>query len=251
MYRIISLVLIGVVVWGFINYEAQAQPVTHMYFGVGGFSSQYDQPQYNYQNAYYDGIETITLAEGDNRDTGWQLVYGYQFRKHFAAETTFFDSGKYQQAGPRSVDDLTLSFVDVDDGSILSGQISYNGSAQTSTRIRGIALSGIAIWPVTQQFSLKAKLGAVFLSTVSQLRITGDLTEDVIQDLPLTAGTRVNRYEQSESSIPLMFGLEASYKVGWDWGVSLFWHRISDVDGGILSGESDLDMAGVQFTLHY
>jgi hypothetical protein len=48
-----------------------------------------------------------------------------------------------------------------------------------------------------------------------------------------------------------MFGLEASYKVGWDWGVSLFWHRISDVDGGILSGESDLDMAGVQFTLHY
>ena len=251
MYRIISLVLIAIVVWGFLGYEAQAQPVTHLYFGVGGFNSQFDKPQYNYQGNYFDATETITLAEGDNSDTGWQLVYGYQFRKHFAVEGTLFDSGKFEQSGTRQVDDLTLEFINLVTGDTITGQISYGGTAQTSTRIRGVGVTGLAILPVSQQFSLKAKLGLVFLTSASQLRLTGDITDDVVQDLPLDTGTRVSRFEQSETNVPLMFGLEASYKVGWDWGVSLFWHRINDVDGGYLSGDSDLDMAGLTFTMFY
>ncbi|BFM09068.1 hypothetical protein [Halioxenophilus aromaticivorans] len=251
MYRIISVVLIGIVVWGFLGYEAQAQPVTHMYFGVGGFNSQYEKPSYNYVGTYFDAVEAISLAQSTEDDLGWQLVYGYQFRKHFAVEAHFFDGGKYQQAGPRSIDGLTLTFSNPETQQQLVGQISYEGEAKTTTRLRGISAMGVAIWPVTQSFALKAKLGLAFLSTQSELLTTGEITDDVIQGLPLAVGTRVSKYDQNETKVPLMFGLEASYKVGWDWGMSLFWHRVNDVEGGLLSGESDLDMAGLQVTFHY
>jgi len=227
---------------------SQAQPITHIYFGVGGFNVNYEREPSAYTGAFFGGTDTVAVTPEEDNDTGWHLVYGYQFRKHFAVEAQFFDAGKYSQRGTHVVNDAIVSWYNPD---YTEARISYNGTTTTSVRQRGIAAMGVAILPLTQHFSLKAKLGFGFLNTTSEFRMVDDINADVLVGTPFEPGFYVLDGEQNETDIPLIVGAEASLRLGWDWGVSVFYQKISDVDGGVLSTGADLESAGIQVTFHY
>lgn len=247
MYLKLSFILITVLLWGT---QANAQPVTHVYFGVGGFKTHFERESIAVRDDFFDGTLTTTLAAGDDSDSGWQLVYGYQFRKHWGIEAHFFDAGKYQQDGPRQIDDVTFLFQSGTDEEF-TAPLSFGGSASKTTRVRGITVLGAAVWPVTQSFSLKAKLGFSFLSTRSDVQLTSVITEQDLGDLPAEPVATRTSFEQNESDLPIVYGLEASFKVGWDWGIAAFWHRMVDVNSGDLSDTADIDITGVQVTFNY
>lgn len=248
MHRVMSLILIVIIVWG--SDGALSQPITHQYFGVGVYQSTFDSQDVHYQEAFLSGSEAITLSSNDDDDTGWQLVYGYQFRKHWGVEAQLFDSGDFVQAGPRRVDDLDIVFFPGTDEQFF-GSLSFNGQTTSTNNIRGFSIVGTAVWPVTQGLSVKGKLGLGFVNTTSDLRITSVITEQDIGDLPLAPVSSVDSFEITESDVPIIYGLEANYKIGWKWGIGAFWHRMQGIEGGELNGETDVDMAGVQVLFNY
>lgn len=77
----------------------------------------------------------VANGRQDTRDTGYKLIGGYQFSKNWAAEFQYFDLGtyRYSEVAPST------------------------GVATVKTH--GMSISGVGLWPVSEQVSLLGKLG--------------------------------------------------------------------------------------------
>lgn len=133
------------------------------------------------------------LTACDDSDTGWKILGGYRFHRHFAAEGTYIDWGKVSaRAGASSVTSKSSSF--------------------------GIAAVGLL--PLDERFSLFGKLG--FLQTKQDLaRVgapsrTGDDTE-LHYGIGLKYGLTQNwglraEWEQTEKLKVQMLSVGAEYR---------------------------------------
>ncbi len=239
--------------------SAIAQPITHTYFGVAALNGEYERSgtfnQDDFALSGFDisGFESYQLEPQSDEDQGWHLVYGYQFRKHFAVEAQFFDAGEYKQAGVHEFENFPIGNFVIDEETDELGLIleSGQGRAVTSVRQRGLAALGVAIWPVTQQFSVRAKLGFALVSNESDIQVrdvrsvfTNEGEVILENDQRRISGSR------TETDLPVVLGVEAKLRWGRDWGLSVFWQRQNSVGGGIFGEDADLDVTGVQLTYH-
>ena len=263
------------VILGGIGSGVYAQPVTHIYVGVAGLQGEFEREGSSEDFNFFGGTETFSVAPTDSEDKGWAITYGYQFRKHFAVEAQLFDGGEYKQVGTHSVDSAILGvfsrYVVDDNGEPTSeteefaASVSYQGTAETTVKQRGFSVMGVGIWPVTQQFSLRAKLGFALISSESRVKYVDQFPEVLIEDVLfvdangvlyeddlLYEGGKINEsVSGTESEIPLLYGVEASFRFGRDWSVEAFWLRQQNVGGGFIGRSADLDLTGAQVTYHY
>lgn len=226
-----------------------SQAITHLYFGAGGFDSQLDQQSVgsSVQFSGTSGDETSSAAEVfalsplNDSDTGWRLVYGYQFRKHFAFEGGYISAGEYAFEGSRALSDVTFTSPEES-----FGPFDTIGPASASVKYQGFTVSGLATWPVTKRLSLKAKLGIALLSVEQTINFDGYLFNEtgVDQTFPLRGST-------NESQIPFLFGADVSYRVTKHWVLSVYAERMFDLDGTVFGDSSDLDMLGAQLIFRY
>lgn len=252
-----------------------AQAITHIYIGAGGFKSEFERDGTSATFDFLGGQESFTLTPENVDDNGWQLTYGYQFRKHFAVEGVLFDAGEFQQRGAHSVDSALLGpflrFVVDDQEQVIEDTeeffhpVSYDGVASTRTSFSGFSVIGVGIWPISQRFSLRAKLGFSFISGTTKYSTTDAFPDVVVEDVLFIddegeifaddyfiEGSQVrNSGTQRESDIPLVYGLSASYRFTRDLSVEAFWLRQQSVGGGILGRGGDLDVTGAQLIYHY
>jgi hypothetical protein len=97
------------------------------------------------------GYEVVDTQESafDRTDIGFSFALGYQFSQYLAAELA------YVQMGDTSFEAIgTVRFVE-DGFEELSRTVLVN-------RARGLALSGVAVWPLSDSWSLDARAGMLF-----------------------------------------------------------------------------------------
>lgn len=95
------------------------------------------------------GASSVTFSS-DQRDTAYKLFVGKQLNKYFAVEAGYFDLGKY-----------SFNAVTTPPGS-LNGEVGF----------RGVNLDLLAQMPLSERFSIYAKLGMNYAKTDSNF--TGD-----------------------------------------------------------------------------
>lgn len=99
--------------------------------------------------------------------TGFKMYGGYQFNPYLAVELQYVDFGEYK-----------------------ADQGSYHGTVKTS----GLGMSAVGLWPLSDQFSLFGKLGAI-----SKMR---DYKED----------DRAYRNEGKSTKVAALLGVGAEYR---------------------------------------
>ena len=101
-----------------------------------------------------DALTAAKLAStltSDNRDTGYKLFAGYKVNRNFAIEGGYFDLGRFSFAA------TTVPA----------------GTLAGSIKLSGWNLDGVGILPVSDKFSLLARLGAQYAEARDSLSASG------------------------------------------------------------------------------
>lgn len=102
---------------------------------VGQSRAKIDDPRITTQ-LLGAGFTTTSIAD-NNRDTGYKLFGGYQINKNFAIEGGYFNLGQFGYVAT----------------TVPAGTLSGN------IKLQGVNLDGVAMLPVTDQFSVFGRLG--------------------------------------------------------------------------------------------
>jgi OOP family OmpA-OmpF porin len=160
----------------------------------------------------------------DKKDTGWKAYAGYRFNRFLAAEGGYADLGKAS---------FSTTIVGAPSGTTPSPPFPINATATA----RGVFLSALALWPVTQDFSLFIKGGA--------FRSDAKFTEVI----PGAGITRVSRTERRT---------DGNYGIGLQWAffgtvsARLEWERFRNIGRGIGGREGrDVDFASVGLLVQF
>jgi len=153
---------------------------------------------------------TAFSSSTNERDTGYKLIGGYRFNRHFALEGGWSDFGKFS-----TTTNVTAPVI---------------GSAGASVRVDGWHLDAVGILPVRGGFSLHGKLGAMYSSTRTSLSTTGAVA--------LAAGTNLNPKRRETN---LKWGVGAGYDFSRNVGLRLEYDQVKDV-GNADTGEGDVGM---------
>ena len=97
------------------------------------------------------GAGLVPTITDRNRDNGFKLFGGYQINRNFALEGSYFDLGKFG---------FTATTVPP-------------GSLRGDIRLKGLALDGLGILPLTSGFSVFGRLGMNYAQARDQFATTG------------------------------------------------------------------------------
>ena len=145
--------------------------------GVGSSNASFNSSDFSL------GLPQVSES-ADKTSTGMKAFVGFRFNRNFAAELGYVDLGKFKY--------------------------NYNGggagSAELDYKVSGFTVSGIAAWPVTEDFSLFGRLGA-FGSTakISLASATGNVATS-LANVGITVGSGA-----SANKTNLYYGAGAQY----------------------------------------
>jgi OOP family OmpA-OmpF porin len=135
----------------------------------------------------------------DNKDVAWKVFAGYMFTPYVGIEGGYVDMGKATLSGP---------------------------GLSAEAKARGVELVGVVSFPITEQFAVYGKLGAIR----SKVRVSATAVG------PGFAATGSN----SDTSTDFTFGLGAKYFITRNFAARLEWQRYQNV-GGNNTGTDDVD----------
>lgn len=163
----------------------------------------------NLKNSDLNDYSTITNIKKNDSDTSYQFNAGYQANNYFAVEVGYIDFGKESISG-------------VSDG---TGYFWWPGPVKGKLKTHGYTLGFVGMIPVSQQFSLHGKIGALRWNS----------TEDLID----TYGT----ISVDDSGTDPYYGIGATYNFG---RVALNADVIRYHDANVIKYNIDTMTVGIQ-----
>ncbi|MGH8396725.1 MAG: outer membrane protein [Gammaproteobacteria bacterium] len=146
------------------------------------------------------GNGNVPLNSSFTNSTGYRFTYGYQINSNWGIEVSYVDLGE---------SDFTIS----QSGSGGAGYQSITGD----TRARGWGLSGVGTYPIDDQWSLFARVGAI------------DARVSLSNDTNTSLGTLT--LSNTSTDWRAMFGAGISWSFAEDWTARLGWdqyHQLGD-----------------------
>lgn len=189
------------------------------YVGASAGRSAIKASESDVNNAFLldDGF-TASGTTLDKADTGWKAFAGYRFNGFLAAEVGYADLGKAH---------FNTTIVAAPAGTSPAPPFPIHATAKA----RGVFLSALVQWPLTQQFSVFARAGA--------FRSDTKFTEEI----PDTGITRVSRTERRTDG---NYGLGAQWNFSARLGIRVEWERFKNIGRGIGGREGrDVDFASL------
>lgn len=155
---------------------------------------------------------TTTSYNDDESDLGYKLFGGYQFNKYFALEGGYFNLGKF---------DYALSTA--------------TGTAEGDIKVMGANLDAVAILPITENFSLFGRVGAIYSRAKDSFGTTGTIS--------------ITDTNPKESDFNYKFGAGLQYAITDAVGIRLETerYRINDAVGN----DGDIDLLSVGLTYRF
>jgi len=118
-------------------------------FNVGRAKADFDEARIT-RGLLGPGFAATSIND-DERDTGYKIFGGYQFNKNFAVEAGYFDLGRFG---------FTATTVPA-------------GTLSGNLKVRGLNLDAVGILPVTERFSVLARIGMQYAKTRDSFAGTG------------------------------------------------------------------------------
>lgn len=157
-----------------------------------------------------EGLSTSSIADRD-RSTGYKLFGGYQLNRNFALEAGWFDLGRFGYTA-----------TTVPPGT-LGGDI----------RVKGLNLDLVGLWPVTDRFTLLARIGA------TEARTTGSFAATGAAAIPYASANPSKRAANLKAGVGVMYNINES----WAMRLEGERYRINDAVGN--KGDVDLLSVGL------
>ncbi len=154
----------------------------------------------------------------DDDDFAWKVFGGYKFNQYFGVEGGSVDFG--QSEGD-------ALFIDLSNSQIFQ--------ATQEVKIDGFFLSGLVAWPISDNFSVLAKLGMIYWD------IEFDITD--ADNFALVG-------DEDENGTDVFFGLGAQYNFTPGFGVRAEWERFNNI-GESEIGTSDIDLISGSMMLNF
>lgn len=148
------------------------------------------------QSLASSGLGNATLADQD-RDHGYKVFGGYQFNRFVALEGSYFDLG-------------TFGFA---------ASTTPAGTLNGETRLRGLGLDAVLSAPLTNQFSVFAKVGANYAQARDRFSASGAVT------------TQDSNPDKTELNPKIGFGMQYALTDALSLRAELERYRINDAVG--------------------
>ena len=152
------------------------------------------------------GFTTSGISNSD-KDNGYKVFGGYQFGRYFAVEGGYFDLGKFG---------YTATTVPA-------------GTMNGTIKLRGLNLDLVGILPISDSFSLSARVGTNYAEASDTFFGTGAVS------VPMTSTSK------SEANLKLGLGAQWDFTPSWGVRAELERYRINDAIGS----RGDIDMASI------
>jgi len=134
---------------------AQAQPITrddgHYYFGLSAGQSRGKFDEEGIAARMVGPLNTATIAQRDERDTGYKVFLGYQFNRMLALEGGYFTLGRFG----------------------FNANTVPAGTLDAKLHAKGVNLDLVATAPLSEHWSALGRVGAQFARTRSEFAGTG------------------------------------------------------------------------------
>ncbi|MFO7326136.1 MAG: outer membrane beta-barrel protein [Pseudomonadota bacterium] len=147
----------------------------------------------------------------DKSDIGFELAVGYQASPYFAVEAAYIDLGKAKYEAEGIVD---------------NGGGPMDASSDLTSDAKGPALSLLGMLPVSDRFSLDARVGAMLGK--SKVKFTASLQGESASE------------SDSESGTTIFFGVGFTWLINERVGIRVGYTKFSDVRSA-LGDEFDVD----------
>ncbi len=153
-----------------------------------------------------------TIDSCDDDDLGWKVFAGYKINKHLVVEVGSVDFGEAEF-------DTPIINLSVAPPQIVPGAI--------KVEVDGFFLSGLTEWPVSDKFSVLAKLGMIYWDLEFSITDTAD-------DLALIG-------DEDENGTDIFYGLGIQYKLTDKFSLRAEWERFNNI-GSSETGTTDIDL---------
>lgn len=197
----------------------------------------------------FDGPAFIPVnftVDTDDEDTGWKLSAGYRFNKHLAVEASYVDAGEAEitmstQPALATTEGDFLVMAPVDP------VFSLSTTESTKIKARGFDISALGSYPLSENFSVLARLGLVY----SEVETSSKISTDISGGGPIFSGQPLSlSFKSEESEFNPVAGLGIQYRISSIFSVRLEWTRYLDaIDLG--QSEEDLDNYTLGIFYHF
>lgn len=154
---------------------------------------------------------TNPMTSSSTRDTGLRLFGGYQLHKYLAVEAAYVDLGKFNFR------------TDVTPPGALSGAM----------KVSGFELSALGILPLSDQFAVFARAGALAAETKTAYSGTGS-----VQVL-------IGGETQKRNSTQLSYGAGATYAINKKFSLRGEWSRYAKLGNALTGGQTDANLYSI------
>ena len=209
---------------GLVSGTATAADERGFYLGFGAGVALADVEQSEFDGFVMDVVESAALEVLDgtskvsDSDASLGLLVGYRFLPWLAVEAEWLTLGTVNYEAN----------VDITDGAVVAPL-----KTTIETDAKGVALSALGIWPVSQQWDLYGRAGVLLADTSASVRFSSEGASNTLSD--------------SQSSQDLLFGIGAGWKLSPIWTVTFDYQRFQDVGDDDLLGEASVDRLSVQW----
>lgn len=203
---------------------ASADDGRGFYVGLGAGVALADVDQDELDAMVFGAIESVGLDVLDassklsDSDASLGLLVGYRFLPWLAVEAEWLTLGT---AGYEA-------HADVTDGAVVAPV-----KATLDTDSKGIAVSALGIWPVSQRWDLYGRAGVLLADTTASVRLSSEGFRETASD--------------SKSSQEVLVGIGAGWKASPVWTVRFDLQHFQDVGDEEMTGEASVDRLSVQW----
>ncbi|HWJ06065.1 MAG TPA: outer membrane beta-barrel protein [Steroidobacteraceae bacterium] len=166
-----------------------------------------------------EGLEIVDASSKlSDSDASLGLLVGYRFLPWLAVEAEW----------------LTLGTTGYEaHADVWTGDFIVPLKTTLETDSKGIAVSALGLWPVSQRWDLYGRIGVLMADTTVTARVSSD-----VMSIP---------FSDSKSSQEVLAGIGAAWKASPTWTVRLDYQHFQDVGDEEVTGEASIDRLSLQW----
>jgi len=223
-----AAIIAFIVLAGSVGFGSARAAQLGIYAGISYAMVEKDSTRAAFENEalrVYDAFgftPTSTSASLDSKDSSYGFVVGWRLTEHIALEGGYLDLGD-------------VVYKDRSAGVFANTVQNWGQNIETSTS--GIALSALAIVPLSYRWEVFARGGALISNSEETIFITD--------------GNQSQKGSKNQSGFDLFAGAGVSFSLAEIYNVRLEYGRVFDAGDSDLVDEADVDMITLNVTVSF
>lgn len=223
-----AAIIAFIVLAGSVGFGSAQAAQLGIYAGISYAMVEKDSTRAAFENealGIYDAFgftPTSTSASLDSKDSSYGFVVGWRLTEHIALEGGYMDLGD-------------VVYKDRSAGVFANTVQNWGQNIETSTS--GIALSALAIVPLSYRWEVFARGGALISNSEESVFITD--------------GNQSQKLRANQSGFDLFAGVGVGFSLAEIYNLRLEYGRVFDAGDSDLVDEADVDMATLNVTVSF